>query len=120
MKFRLKWSELDYSMDYTKKLPPQIKNIKVTKTDKYMCGPEERIACPAALSVLPVSGTPHASSRFSPKPPASRCRSHVLTCGSHETRPRTHTPHCGQAGRGPRAPGDVQPVPGHSAIQETV
>ena len=38
---------------------------------------------PGALSVCPLSGALHASSCFSPKPPGSRCRSYVLTCGSH-------------------------------------
>ena len=43
MKFRLKWTGLDYCMGYTKMLPKKIRKIKVTKIDNCICAREEPI-----------------------------------------------------------------------------
>ena len=122
MKFRLKWSELDYSMDYTKKLPPpQINNIKVTKIDKYICGPEELIACPQGAECAPAVWGPTYIVLFQPQTTRKQMpqsRAHVWqSCVARDSTPGNT---CCTAGSGPRGPRGVQPVPGHWAIQVTV
>ena len=110
MKFSLKWSELDYSMDYTKKLPPQIKNIKVTKIDKYICAPEELITCPRGAECrrrltpsAPCVWDPTCVGLFQPET-TQEADAAVMCSRGKRLDPRKHTLHCWQASSGPQEP----------------
>lgn len=118
MKFRLKWTGLDYCMGYTKKLPKKIRKIKVTKTTAsvLMKSPLHApvvLQCGRWLTLnAPHSGDPMCITLFQLR--ATPDVDAAVMC-SHGQRlnPRPQVPHCWQ-GADPGGSGSLKPVPSRS------